>query len=361
MSKVYISKTSPDKVLADAQKLLRKSNYLKALDLKQPTVIKINLSWSRFYPACSTWPWQLEAMVKTLIEDGVKPKDIIPVENRTVVTNVIKGSINNKWLPVLKKYGVKMHYLTDEPYVQYQPKSPLLVMGNVFHKISLPKIIIGKNIIHLPTMKMHVFTTTTGAMKNYFGMLRTTRHYAHRNIHETLVDLLSIQKEIHPGLFALMDGSIVGKGSGPRAMQWEEKGYLLASSDMVAIDATAAKMMGFNPLKLDYLRLGQKQGLGIADPKEIQVIWGGLPAGRQDISKVNWHYKTRDTFASRGQKLIYRHSPLWVEKLLLQSPIVPWSYFASNFYHDTYWWNLYGQGRVNNFMETEWGKLFESY
>lgn len=354
MSSVYITKTSPNTVLHDYQKLLHKANYLKTFDRSQPIVIKINLSWTRFYPACSTTPWQLEAVIKTLIEDGIRPKNIIPVENRTVVTNVEKGSINNKWLPILKRYGVKMRFLTDEPYVEYRPKKPLLVMGNVFHKISLPKIIFGKNILHLPTMKMHVLTTTTGAIKNYFGMLRTTRHYAHRNIHETLVDLLSIQKEIHPGSFAVMDGAVVGKGSGPRAMEWEIKNYLLASSDSVAIDAIAAKMMGFNPLKIDYLKLAQNQRLGTADVKNIKVMG-------EDISKVNWHYEEKGTFASRGQKLIYHHSPLWVEKLLLQSPIVPWSYFASNLYHDIYWWNMFGKRRAHKFLTTQWGKLFQQY
>ena len=354
MSTVYVGKISPATVLSDYQNLLRKANYLSSFKKGVPLVIKINLSWTRFYPACSTPPWQLEGVLKTLIEDGVNPKDIIPVENRTVVTDVIKGSKNNKWLPILKKYGVKMHYLTDEPYVEYQPKSPMLAMGSVFHKISLPKIIIGKNILHLPTMKMHVFTTTTGGMKNYFGMLKTSRHYAHRNIHETLVDLLSIQKEIHPGIFGVMDGAVVGKGSGPRAMQWEIKNYLLASSDLVALDAIAAKMMGFYPLKLDYLSLAQEQKLGTAIPKRIKIIG-------EDVSNVNWHFKCADTFASRGQKLIYKHMPLWVEKALLQSPIVPWSYAASNFYHDVYWWNMFGRWRVRKFMGTDWGKLFYEY
>lgn len=354
MNKVYINKTNPQTVITDYQKLLRKADYLKTFKKSVPIIIKINLSWTRFYPACSTWPWQLEAILKTLIEDGVNPKNIIPVENRTVVTNVVKGSINNKWLPILKKYGVKMHYLTDEPYVEYKPKASMISMGGVFHKIMLPKIIIGKNIIHLPTLKMHVFSTNTGAIKNYFGMLNTTRHYAHRNIHETLVDLLTIQKEIHPGILGVMDGTVVGKGSGPRAMEWEIKNYLLVSADLVALDATSAKMMGFNPLKIAYLRIAQSQGLGLADPKKITIVG-------EDISKVNFHYQAKDTFASRGQKLIYRHSPLWVEKMLLQSFIVPWSYFASNFYHDYYWWNLFGRWRVNKFMDTEWGKLFQEY
>lgn len=354
MSQVYVIQTSAKNIIQDYQKLLRGSQYLKFLPKTKPLIIKLNLSWTRFYPACSTWPWQLEAVVKTLLEDGFSEKNIIPLENQTVVTDVIKGSINNNWLGVLKKYGIRMRYLTDESYVQYLPKGQLLVMANVFPKIMLPKIIIGKNILHLPTMKMHVFTTTTGAIKNYFGVLRTTRHFAHRHIHQTLVDLLTIQKEIHPRIFAVMDGTVVGKGSGPRAMEWEVKNYLLASSDLVAVDAIAAQMMGFNPLDLDYLRLAQQQSLGIADPQKIKIL-GENPA------KINWHYLKKDTFASLGQKLIYHHSPLWLEKLLLQSPLVPWSFFASNFYHDFYWWNMVGKGRVVEFMKTDWGKLFKKY
>ena len=49
-------------------------------------------------------------------------------------------------------------------------------------------------------MKCHIYTTTTGAMKNAFGgLLHTHRHYTHTWIHHTLVDLLAIQKEIHTG------------------------------------------------------------------------------------------------------------------------------------------------------------------
>lgn len=355
MSQVFISKASPKTVVVDYQKLLRSADYKKSLDSKAPIVIKINLSWTKFYPACSTPPWQLEGLVKTLLEDGFKPSQIIPVENRTVVTNVQKGSVNNGWVQVLKKYGLKMTYLTDVPYKIYKPKHKLLIMDKIFPDgIELPEIIFGANVIHLPTMKMHVFTTTTGAIKNYFGMLRTIRHFAHRYIHETIIDLLTIQKEIHPGIFALMDGTIVGSGSGPRAMEWQEKNYILASGDCVAIDAIAAKMMGFNPLTIKYLALGKKLGLGENDPQKIEVLG-------EDISRVNFGYKKGDTFASRGQKLLYHHTPPWFEKILLQSIIAPWSYLASTLYHDVYWYNFVGRGRVAKFFNTAWGKLFTRY
>ena len=74
-----------------------------------------------------------------------------------------------------------------------------LCLNDVYPKgFSIPKRFIGENIIHLPTVKTHIFTTTTGAMKNAFGgLLNEHRHWTHPVIHETLVDLLMIQKKIH--------------------------------------------------------------------------------------------------------------------------------------------------------------------
>ena len=106
-----------------------------------------------------------------------------------------------------------------------------LCLNEVYPKgFSIPKRFIGENIIHLPTVKTHIFTTTTGAMKNAFGgLLNEHRHWTHPVIHETLVDLLMIQKKIHRGVFAVMDGTFAGDGPGPRCMIPHVKNVLLAS------------------------------------------------------------------------------------------------------------------------------------
>ena len=92
----------------------------------------------------------------------------------------------------------------------------MLVLPRIFPEgIRIPELFLGTNVVHLPTVKCHIYTTTTGAMKNAFGgLLATRRHYTHTFIHETLVDLLTIQKEIHTGLFAVMDGTTAGVGPG---------------------------------------------------------------------------------------------------------------------------------------------------
>src|SRR5688572_23945048 len=159
-------------------------------------------------------------------------------------------------------------------WVHYRPKAKMRVLDNIFPEgIHVPDFFFGKNVVHLPTTKCHIYTTTTGAMKNAFGgLLNTKRHYTHSWIHKTLVDLLAIQKEIHSGLFAIMDGTTAGDGPGPRTMRPVVKNVMLASDDQVAIDAVAARMMGFDPMSLEYIAVAHEQGLGRGKPEDIEVV-----------------------------------------------------------------------------------------
>jgi uncharacterized protein (DUF362 family) len=355
--KVAVIKTSPATVLEDISKLMNLSNYQGSLVKNITTGLKINISWQTWYPACSSTPWQIEGVIQTLKKNGYS--DIVGIHNDTVVVDTSVGEVNNKHRFVTDKYGIPCIYLYDERFewYEYKPKTPFLVLDKVYPDgVFIPKALIGKNIFHLPTVKTHVFTTITGAMKNAFGgLLHRNRHWTHSVIHETLVDLLMIQQDIHPGIFAVMDGTFAGDGPGPRAMHWHEKNILLASADQVAIDAVSAKLQGFDPMSIKFLRLSHEAGLGIADPHQIEII------GYDIEQEEPWNFKQEDTFASRGQKMIY-HGPLKpFEKILLQSPIVPWSFFASNFYHNVYWYPFIGRKRVESALQNPWGQLFKNY
>jgi len=355
MSQVFIKKISPKTIVKDYQNLIK--NFSRQLLPAKPIILKLNLSWTKFYPACSSPPWQVEGIIKSLLSLGFKPKQIIPVENKTVVTDVYQGAKNHFWDKICHQYGIKIHYLTQEKYIKYRPKAKMLVLDKIFPQgIFLPQIVFNKPLISLCTLKTHVFTQTTGAIKNYFGMLNTNRHWAHRYIHEAIIDLLQIQKEIHPQVLALMDGAIIGYGAGPRAMEWKESNLILGSTDEVALDTAASKTIGLNPKKIKYLNLGKKLNLGENNLEKIKI------KGVKKIPYFHLPQKVpKETFASRGQKLIYHHCPLWLEKLLLQTFITPWSYLASKIYYDFYWYNFYGKKRLKKFFESPWGKLFKSY
>lgn len=354
MSQVSVLKTSPETVLEDYAKLMRHVNYQKYLPKNKTTIIKLNLSWSLYFPACSTEPWQLEGILKTMQEDGYT--DLIAMENKTVVTNPIKGAKQNKWLPILEKYNVDFIPLTDVEWVDYTPKNKMLAMHKVFpNGFKIPKPFIGANILHPPTQKTHGHTIMTGAMKNAFGgLLRENRHHSHKYIHEVLVDLLTIQKEIHTGIFAVMDGTVCGDGAGPRTMTPKIKNYILASGDQVAIDAVSAKMMGFNPMNIDMIRIAQELGIGCADLDEIEIIG-------EDISEVNYKFKTSKSLVIKGDKLFRMGALSFLEPILFHTILFRLPIIASAAYHDYIWYPIIGKKYIKEFMNTEWGKLFKQY
>ena len=355
--RVAVLYTSAPTVVRDIAHVMDLAGFRDHLPADRETLLKVNISWQHYYPGCSTSPWQLDGVTQALRDAGFG--DITPVQNGTVVVDSHEGERGNKHDRVLRKHALRSVHLQDpaERWVPYAPKGEMRVLDRIFSDgIEIPEAFLGTNIIQLPTLKTHVFTTMTGAMKNAFGgLLNNRRHWTHSVIHETLVDLLRIQQEIHSGVFAVMDGTIAGDGPGPRAMRPHVKNVILASSDQVAIDAVAAKMMGFDPLSIDFIRLAHEDGLGVGDPNEIEV------AG-MDVSDVDFGFSgDEDTFASWGQKQIYWGKLKRFEGFLLRTPLVPWSYAASNLYHNVYWYPLFGKRRIRKMLDTEWGKLFQSY
>lgn len=355
--KVAVLRTCPETVLDDYRRLMHLAGYQDALDSQHDTLLKVNISGTTWYPACSTAPWQLEGVVRTLQEDGYS--GLVAVHNRSAVVDAYAGARNNGHKAVTDRYGIEdLHlYQPGMEWVRYEPISELLVLPRVFRRgIYIPRIFIDRNVLHLPTVKTHVFTAVTGAMKNAFGgLLDDRRHRAHGLIHEILVDLLMVQQEIHKGIFAVMDGTLAGDGAGPRAMRWHEKNVILASADQVAIDAVSAKLQGFDPLSLKFIRLAHDRNLGVGDPRKIEIV------GDLDVLNENWHFVQEDTLISRGQKMIYHGRLKPLENFLLRRPLVSWLNLASRLYYDLYWYPAIGSQRVASALETKWGQLFREY
>ena len=355
-SKVFVLKAQPQTILEDYKKLLHLAEYQNVIKKDQDTIIKLNLSWTKYFPSCSSQPWQLDGLLKTMQDDGYDFKKILPLENKTVVTDPHKGCANNLWKPVLNKYGASFTALPEVEWTVYKFKSELLKLNEIFPEgIEIPKMYIGRQIIHLPTVKTHGHSTTTGAIKNSFGgLLKEVRHYAHKYIHEVLVDLVLMQKELHPSVFAVMDGTVCGNGAGPRTMEPVEKDFILASADSVAIDAVAAHMMGFKPMEIPYLRMCHERGLGVADIKDIEIVG-------ENVADVNFGFEVKKSFVIWGDQMLRKGSLRFLEKIALHSPLVGWAPFASNVYHDWFWYPTIGQGIIDKFSKTKWGQLFEEY
>jgi uncharacterized protein (DUF362 family) len=357
-AKVAALKVTPETVLEDVAKACELAGMREALDPGATTILKDNISWHYPFPGANTTPWQLEGTIMAL--RGAGYQDVSCVQNKTVVTNAFKGEDLNHYVPVFKKHGIPVLYNfrdSDMKWVEYRPKAKLHVLQKIFPEgIRLPDYFFGKNILHLPTVKCHIYTTTTGAMKNAFGgLLSTKRHYTHTWIHRTLVDLLAIQKEIHSGLFAVMDGTTAGNGPGPRTMFPVVKDYMLASADQVAIDAVAAKMMGFDPMSLEFIRVAHEDGLGVGDPRDIEVLGA-------DIAGESWGFEVGDNAASMVGDMMWFGPMQKFQKLFFHTPLVNLFVAGSEVYHDYYRWPKKDQATFEEWKAaTVWGQLFERY
>lgn len=353
MSTVSVLRTNPQTVIQDYERLMYAARFKHYLPEDKGIILKLNLSWTKFFPSCSSPPWQLDGVLTALKNNGYS--EIYPVENKTVVTNPVLGAKLNKWLPVLKKHNLNFMPLTNVEWENFTLRKELLALDDIFpREFKIPKMFIGKSVIHTPSMKVHGHTQTTGAMKNAFGGLITARrHHCHKRIHEVLVDLLSIQKEIHPSIFAVMDGTVAGDGNGPRTMIPKVTNFILASNDQVAIDAISARMMGFDPMKIKYIKLAHDLGLGCGDVRQIDLVG-------DDITNVNLRFSTGKSPVILFDQIMRNHSHL-IEKYLFHTKLFNLCIFGSEFYHDHVWYNLIGKQRINKFMKTGWGRLFRDY
>jgi hypothetical protein len=276
------------------------------------------------------------------------------------VTDAFKGEDLNHYVPIFKHHAVPVLFNfrdQDMTWEVYKPKREMLILDQIFPDgIQLPDFFHGKNIVHLPTVKCHIYTTTTGAMKNAFGgLLNTNRHYTHSHIHETLVDLLGIQQEIHPGIFALMDGTTAGNGPGPRTMDPIRKNVILGSGDQVAIDAVAAKMMGMDPLSIPYIKLAHDQGLGVGDPRDIEIVG-------DDVSGESWGFKVGGSMHQVMGWLAWYGPTRVFQKAVLHTPLVHIANFWSEAYHDYLHWPLKERKIYERWLEeSDWGHLFARY
>lgn len=365
-STVALLRTRPETVIRDYHTLLNLAGYQGVVAKDADTALKVNISWHFFFPASSTTPWQLDGVIRAMERDGYDPRLIHACHNRTVVIDAHLGERENKQLPVVEAHGLRnLHIYEGEEWIHIREAvgdltKKFLCLNDVYPGgFLIPRRFIGENIIHLPTVKTHVFTTTTGAMKNAFGgLLNERRHWTHPVIHETLVDLLMIQQRIHRGVFAVMDGTFAGDGPGPRCMAPLVKNVILAGADQVAIDAVAAKLMGFDPLSIRYIRLAHDLGLGCGDPREIEIV-GDLAAAAE-----NWQFVgpfARMTFAARMQHKIYWGGLRGPIEWSLKTALAPWAYIASVLYHDTFWYPMKAERLMRDALDSPWGRLFRHW
>lgn len=167
---------------------------------------------------------------------------------------------------IVEKFGAEVVCLDEEDYVIRE------VPGGVIYKeVKLYRSIAEcDKRIGVPVLKTHYDTDVSLGIKGWHGVIADAEKFwkFHRDdINQKLVDLARV---IDPVL-TVIDGTVGMEGSGPLGGTNVEMDIVLASADTVAVDTVASLVMGFDPLDVDHIRIGQMQGLGTADKNKIEV------------------------------------------------------------------------------------------
>lgn len=148
--------------------------------------------------------------------------------------------------------------------------------GRVIHRVPLPVPLLEADVvIAAPKAKNNYLDVISGAMELWMGVVSQEWRLHHVGDRETIERFADIMALTRPDLI-VTDALICGEGDGPAANTPHWCGCILASSDMVAMDAAVARLMGHDWKALRFARAGEDRGIGSREP----LVWLGTPLER---------------------------------------------------------------------------------
>jgi uncharacterized protein (DUF362 family) len=139
-------------------------------------------------------------------------------------------------------------------------------------EISLPVAILAADlVVSMPKLKTHHWAGMTCAMKNLFGVVPGAvygwpKNFLHfHGIHQSIVDLAAT---VRPGL-SIVDAVVGMEGDGPIMGKPRQAGFIAMGTDPVAVDATCARAIGLDPMRIQYIK-DAAAFLGHADSRRIE-------------------------------------------------------------------------------------------
>jgi len=143
-------------------------------------------------------------------------------------------------------------------------------------------------LVSMPKLKTHHWAGVTLSLKNMFGVVpgsvygwpKNALHWA--GIHGSILD---INSSLPIPQFAIVDGIVGMEGNGPLQGQAKQSGVLILGHDLVAVDATAARLMKIEPKKIQYLETAGRF-LGNISHERIELVGEQLERFQQDYRVI---------------------------------------------------------------------------
>jgi uncharacterized protein (DUF362 family) len=236
-------------------------DYKQALVGYDKVLIKVNFITNKTWDTgATTDPIVVEAIIKKL---DALPVEVYVVESDATITNADKAFEKTGMKEMCKRNGVEWLNLR---HVKNRIKLEI-PNGEALQRITVPRLVTESAVISAAKLKTHVNTIVTLGMKNMFGLLpdKFKGKYHLKGISKVLVDINTVLKPA----FTIIDGFVGMEGEGPTDGIPVKMNLIIAGRDVVATDATAARVMGFDPYEIKHIRKASEKGLGKTEARII--------------------------------------------------------------------------------------------
>jgi uncharacterized protein (DUF362 family) len=327
---VALRRTAPDpaRIAEDVLAVLEAAEWTRFVGDGADVSLKPNLGWDKPLPGAISAPWVVEGVILALRE---RAGSIVMVESDQVVMRSEDALRASGLDRVCARHGIRFVNMSHGSFVRVTDAS-----RHVLRDVMIPEVLTRTQLVTLPVLKTHNKTTITGALKNQWGCLDTLRHEFHLVLSEALADVNSL---VQPRL-AVMDGTVGLEGDGPKAGIPREMGLVLASANLVGLDAVAARVMGYDPDQVNHLSWCADAGLGGVSGFEIRG---------ESVDDVAERFRDAHHNAVSWLELALRTSAL--RRLVFHTPVFHLMCWGARRYYDV--WNLtVGRRRRQRFLGT---------
>ena len=231
----------------------------------QKVLVKPNIGWDRTPEyAATTNPFLVKRIIEHCFRAGAKE---VYVFDHTL-DNWVNCYKNSGIEKAAKDAGAKVVPANSESY--YQEVS--IKGGQVLKSAKVHHLILETDVfLNVPVLKDHSSTRMTCCLKNMMGSVWDRGFWHKNNLDQCIADYASFENK---PVLNIVDCSNVMTKNGPQGVSKEDvvnMQSMILSSDWVAADAAAAKLLGRNPSDINYISLAQKMGLGNMNLETVNI------------------------------------------------------------------------------------------
>lgn len=231
----------------------------------QTVVVKPNIGWDVIpEKAANTNPKLVTRIIEHCFNAGAK--DVFVFDH--TCDNWVKCYKNSGLEKAAKDAGAKVVSGETEGYYQ----EVTIPGGKSLTRAKVHELILSSNVfINVPVLKDHGGARLTISMKNLMGVVWDRRYWHRNDLHQCIADYATYQRK--PDL-NVVDAYAVMKTNGPRGTSIDDvvtMKSLILSRDMVAADAASAKLLGFEPDDIGYIKMAELMKVGRKDLSGMSI------------------------------------------------------------------------------------------